>query len=77
MKNNYEEWLKKKNEGHTPWFVKMTPNLHLTVILDKVEFSEELSVAQINSYASQTKNQLLQPDYDASKLVARQHLVDH
>ena len=50
VKNDYDHW-RTDTSGRCKWYPKITPYLHLRVILDKIEHQQNLSAADISQLA--------------------------
>ena len=66
---HYEEWRTKGQSAKFKWWAKITPNLHVKVILDKVEKADDkIEESELSSYASLAAYQMTKTGYDNNKL---------
>jgi hypothetical protein len=54
VKREYDHWRTHGQSSNYKWWAKITPNLHITVILDKLEKQQDLSESDISALAGIT-----------------------
>jgi len=68
VKSKYEEWKLKGKSKNFTWWAKITPNLHLSVIIDNIEHATDLNEAGISDYASLALYQMSKSGFKIEKL---------
>ena len=52
VKREYDHWRTHGQSSNYKWWAKITPNLHITVILDKIEKQNDLTESDISALAA-------------------------